>query len=110
MSELLLAKSAVLDQAPKTLVDHTSDVIATVGFLYGTEDCPTPLAREWLRFFRLQNEEYERFLANTLAAAAFHDIGKANDGFQRIVTHSGDQTIRHEHLSGLLLSLPELKS
>ena len=110
MSELLLAKSAVLDKSPKTLVDHTNDVIATVGFLYGTEDCPTRLAREWLRFFRLQSEEYERFLANTIAAAAFHDIGKANDGFQKVVSHSGDQTIRHEHLSGLLLSLPELKS
>lgn len=61
-------------------------------------------------FFRLQSEEYERFLANTLAAAAFHDIGKANDGFQKVLTHSGDQTIRHEHLSGLLLSLPDLTS
>jgi CRISPR-associated endonuclease/helicase Cas3 len=110
MSEVVLAKSAVSDKPPKTLVDHTSDVIATVGFLYGTKDCPTRLAREWLRFFRLESEEYSRFLTNTLAAAAFHDIGKANDGFQKVVTHKGDQSIRHEHLSGLLLSLPDFRA
>lgn len=110
MSELLLAKSAFLDKPPKTLVDHTSDVIATVGFLYGTRDCPTRLAREWLRFFRLESDECRRFLINTLAAAAFHDIGKANDGFQKVVTRNGDQSIRHEHLSGLMVSLPEFKA
>lgn len=110
MSELLLAKSAASDKSPKTLVDHSSDVIATVGFLYGTTDCPTRLAREWLRFFRLESEEYRRFLTNTLAAAAFHDLGKANDGFQKVVTQNGDQSIRHEHLSGLMVSLPEFKA
>lgn len=110
MNESLLAKSSVLGRPPKTLVDHTCDVIATVGFLYGREDQPTRLAREWLRFFRLKSEDYSRFLANTLAAAAFHDPGKANDGFQKVVTQAGEQSIRHEHLSGLLLSLPEFKA
>src|SRR5437867_2284590 len=101
MSEVLLAKSAISGKPPKTLVDHTRDVIATVGFLYGTPDSPTRLGREWLRFFRLGREDYKRFHTNTIAAAAFHDIGKANDGFQKVVTHRGDQSIRHEHLSGL---------
>jgi CRISPR-associated endonuclease/helicase Cas3 len=73
-------------------------------------ESPTRLAREWLRFFRLENGEYSRFLTNTIAAAAFHDIGKANDGFQKVVTHRGDQSIRHEHLSGLLLSLPDFRA
>ena len=110
MSKPLLAKSSVLGKPSKTLVDHTAEVVATVGFLYGTEDQPTRLAHEWLRFFRLnQSEDYNHFLANTLAAAAFHDLGKANDGFQRVVTQTGEQRIRHEHLSGLLLSLPEFK-
>lgn len=110
MSEPLLAKSVVAGKPPKTLVDHTADVMVTVEFLYGTDNHPTPLAREWLRFFRLGPDQYGRFVVNTLAAAAFHDIGKANDGFQKVVTRSGDQSIRHEHLSGLLLSLPEFKS
>ena len=77
MNQPLLAKSSVSGKPPKTLVDHTKDVIAAVGFLYGTEDRPTRLAREWLRFFRLEREDYNCFLANTLGAAAFHDPGKA---------------------------------
>src|SRR5687768_1382236 len=98
MNELLLAKSSTGNRPAKTLVDHTNDVMAAVSFLYGSEDRPTRLAHEWLRFFRLEIEEYNRFLVNTRAAAAFHDPGKANDGFQKVVTHTGDQGIRHEHL------------
>ena len=44
-----------------------------------------------------------------MASAGCHDLGKANDGFQKAVTNTGDQSIRHEHLSGLLLSLPDFK-
>ncbi len=109
MSEPLLAKSLVSGKLPKTLVDHTSEVMSTVGFLFGAEDRPTRLGREWLRFFRLNIEDYNRFLVNTKASAAFHDLGKANDGFQKVVTGAGDQSIRHEHLSGLLFSVPEFK-
>src|SRR3990172_13256230 len=110
MNEPLLAKSIVADKPPKTLVDHTGDVMATVRFLYGVETHPTRLSQEWLRFFRLGADQHGRFVANTLAAAAFHDMGKANDGFQKVVTQRGDQSIRHEHLSGLLLSLTEFKN
>lgn len=110
MNTPLLAKSSVSGKPPKTLVEHTRDVIAAASFLYGNESQPTRLAREWLRFFRLESADYNRFLANTLAAAAFHDPGKANDGFQKVVTHAGDQSIRHEHLSGLLLSRPEFRA
>jgi CRISPR-associated endonuclease/helicase Cas3 len=110
MNQPLLAKSSISGKPPKTLVGHTGDVTAAVKFLYGTENHPTRLAQEWLRFFRLAREDYNRFLANTLAAAAFHDPGKANDGFQKVVTHKGDQSIRHEHLSGLLLSFPEFQA
>jgi CRISPR-associated endonuclease/helicase Cas3 len=110
MSEQLLAKSSVSGKPPKNLVDHTREVMAATSFLFGKEDQPTRLAREWLRFFRLESTEYNRFLVNTRAAAAFHDLGKANDGFQKVVTQRGDQNIRHEHLSGLLLNLPAFKS
>ena len=37
-------------------------------------------------------------------SAAAHDWGKANNGFQDAVTKQGDQVVRHEHLSGLLLA------
>ena len=109
MPTLLLAKSPIPGQLPKTLLAHTQEVMAAVDYLYGTENRPTRLAREWLRFFRLEATDYNRFRINTRAAAGFHDPGKANDGFQKVVTHAGDQIIRHEHLSGLLLSLPEIK-
>jgi len=40
-----------------------------------------------------------------------HDIGKANADFQAAVRHrlDGPQTIRHEHLSALILHLPEVR-
>ena len=44
-----------------------------------------------------------------MASAGCHDLGKANDGFQKAVRNKGDQSIRHEHLSGLLLSLQDFK-
>ncbi len=109
MEGIILAKSPIPGRQPKTLLCHTKDIMASVELLYGNANAPTRLAREWLRFFRLKNEDYERFLMNTLAAAACHDLGKANDGFQKVVRRNGDQSIRHEHLSGLLLSLPDFK-
>ena len=111
MEEVLLAKShPISGKSPKTLVEHTKDVIQSVELLFGCKGgSPTRLAREWLRFFRLERECYEEFFANTLAAAACHDIGKANDGFQKAVRNKGDQKIRHEHLSGLLMSLPDFR-
>ena len=109
MEEFILAKSPIQGRQPKTLLCHTKDIMASVELLYGHTNSPTRLAREWLRFFRLKNEDYERFFMNTLAAAAFHDLGKANDGFQKAVRLKGDQSIRHEHLSGLILSLQDFK-
>ena len=109
MDEIILAKSPIPGRRPKTLLDHTSDIMNSVEWLYGTEDRPTRLAQEWLRFFRLRENDYARFLMNTKASAGCHDLGKANDGFQKAVTKKGDQSIRHEHLSGLLLSLPAFK-
>lgn len=109
MEDIILAKSHIPGRQPKTLLCHTKDVMASVELLYGNVNAPTRLAQEWLRFFRLKNDDYERFLINTLAAAACHDLGKANDGFQKAVRRKGDQSIRHEHLSGLLLCRPDFK-
>ena len=109
MEELILAKSPIPGRPPKTLLDHTQDIMRVVGLLYGTKDRPTHLAQAWLRFFRLREDDFARFLANTMASAGCHDLGKANDGFQKAVRNKGDQIIRHEHLSGLLLSLQDFK-
>lgn len=90
----------------KTLVDHTAEVVESAGTMFGSPDTPSRLGECWIRFFRLRDAG--QFAACTLAAAAFHDWGKANDGFQTAVTHGGQQAIRHEHLSGLMLGLPEV--
>ena len=66
------------------------------------------MARSWLSFFGLGDAS--RFHTSLQAAALFHDIGKANHGFQSAVQPVGGdhgastgQLIRHEHLSGLIL-------
>ena len=65
---------------------------------------PTRLGRSWLRFFGLDEADFGRFRRHLRVAAAAHDWGKANDGFQDAVTEGGEQVVRHEHLSGLLLA------
>lgn len=68
--------------------------------------------QNWCRFFKLNGaEQQEQFLLNLRVAALFHDIGKANEDFHRAVTEKGffAQTLRHEHLSALLLCLPEVR-
>jgi CRISPR-associated endonuclease Cas3-HD len=85
----------------KTLVDHTNDVVTAFESLFGAVDAPTRLGICWQRFFKLK--DYPHFWNASLAAALFHDLGKANDGFQNAVLRNGEQRIRHEHLSALLM-------
>ncbi|MGH2584517.1 MAG: CRISPR-associated helicase Cas3', partial [Dehalococcoidia bacterium] len=79
------------------------DVLAATTTMFGAPGRSTRLARAWLRLFRVPEEEFDAFFVNLWLAAAFHDLGKANDGFQRMVRRRGEQAIRHEHLSALLL-------
>jgi CRISPR-associated endonuclease/helicase Cas3 len=68
--------------------------------------------RNWCRFFQIQGEsEQQKFLLNLQVSALFHDIGKANADFYNAVKAPGfkAQTLRHEHLSALVLSLPEVR-
>jgi CRISPR-associated endonuclease/helicase Cas3 len=53
----------------------------------------------------------DKFLLCLAVAALFHDIGKANEDFLAAVSTSGflPQTLRHEHLSALILCLPEVR-
>lgn len=89
-----------------SLLDHTRHVVEAGDALFGTADKRTRLGDCWLRFFKLPPECWERFYWNLLAAELFHDWGKANDGMQRVLTGKGDQAIRHEHFSALLMAHP----
>jgi CRISPR-associated endonuclease/helicase Cas3 len=100
----LFAKSARPGSTQKTLPDHTGDVLSAVIALFGREGSTTRFARSWLRFFGIPESELGRLLRHLGVAAAAHDWGKANDGFQDAVTDDGEQVIRHEHLSGLMLA------
>ncbi len=99
----LFAKSARDGSGQKTLPEHTNDVLCAADALFGREGSPTRLALSWLRFFGIPDSEFVRFLRHLRVSAAAHDWGKANDGFQDAVTNGGQQVLRHEHLSGLML-------
>jgi CRISPR-associated endonuclease/helicase Cas3 len=69
-------------------------------------------ARSWARFFRFSESDRQRFLLNLRVAALFHDLGKANADFQAAVLGTAGgrpQTLRHEHISALVLCLPEIR-
>lgn len=104
---MLLAKSPT-STGEKSLSGHVQDDLAAFAALFGSQTQPTPFAVDWLRFFRLEPDQHSTFWRNTVAAIALHDLGKANDGFQAAVRHQGEQVIRHEHLSALLLVLPPI--
>ncbi len=91
------------------LADHARDVLRATDLMFGAPGDPTRLAKKWLRFFKLPTATFDAFLQNLRLAAVFHDLGKANDGFQAMVHGRGHQDIRHEHLSALLLWLPEMR-
>lgn len=64
----------------------------------------------YARFFKLV--DIDRFLTTLRVACLFHDIGKANADFFAAVSgkRSEPQLIRHEHLSALVMFLPEVAS
>ncbi|MCC6557867.1 MAG: CRISPR-associated helicase Cas3' [Polyangiaceae bacterium] len=67
--------------------------------------------RSFCRFFKIGGPDRKRFLLHLRIAALFHDIGKANEDFYQAVTTPGAtlQALRHEHLSALILHLPEVR-
>ena len=72
-----------------TLSEHTRSVLTAAETMFGDGARPTRLAQQWLRFFRLPATQMGAFIYNLRLAAAFHDLGKANDGFQREIRHQG---------------------
>jgi CRISPR-associated endonuclease/helicase Cas3 len=107
--DALLAKSRKSGCKDITITAHTQQVIHAAEALFGSMNTRTRLGECWLRFFKLESEARQTFHANLLAACALHDWGKANEGFQTEVRGKhGSQAIRHEHLSALLIGLPEI--
>lgn len=105
----LLAKSVRSGKPLLTLQQHLEDVCDAATHIFRREE---RWGRNWCRFFRLGSEKArEKFLLNLRVAALLHDIGKANEDFCDALKNSNTvQLIRHEHLSALLLHLPEVRA
>jgi CRISPR-associated endonuclease/helicase Cas3 len=107
MSASLLAKSP-RGSRRLSLIDHLKDTDRAGRALFRAG---SRWSQAYLRFFKLGEEEHERFLVHLRLAALFHDLGKANADFQAAVTTRGfkQQSLRHEHLSALLLCEPSVR-
>ncbi len=107
--DILRAKSDREGRDPVTLQEHLEDTEKAAREVFWLDK---RWGRNWCRFFKIyEKDEQEKFLLNLRIAALFHDIGKANEDFQNAVSQSSfyQQTIRHEHLSALILHLPEVR-
>src|SRR5947209_13201425 len=102
----LLAKSIPKDGKLRDgcyLLTHTIDVVNAA------EEILDTIGNDIQRFFCLSESQRLNLRATARLAAFCHDLGKANDSFQAMITKARkDQVIRHEHLSTLLMSLPEM--
>jgi len=102
--EKLLAKS----KPPITLQQHLSDTEKSARQIFRLDG---RWGQNWCRFFKLTSEaEQQKFLLNLRVAALFHDIGKANEEFYKAVSGGCEQTFRHEHISALILHLPQVRT
>ena len=107
--EHLRAKSARNGLPALRLDQHLRDTEEAARLLFRRG---TRWAGSWRRFFRLSEADDDRCFLNLRIAALFHDLGKANVDFYT-ATGGGPpraQTIRHEHLSALVLQLEEIQS
>jgi CRISPR-associated endonuclease/helicase Cas3 len=103
---MLLAKNR--KHGDLTLAQHLSDTEEAAMALFRPG---SRWGRRWLEFFRLTAEDERLFLRELRVACLFHDIGKANEDFQLAVTSmpNRQQLFRHEHLSALVMSRPEVR-
>jgi CRISPR-associated endonuclease/helicase Cas3 len=106
---LLLAKSKRVGKEPLSLQQHLTDTEKAAGEVFRLD---RRWGQKWCGFFGIQGPEaQERFLLNLCVAALLHDVGKANEDFQAAVTRGNIiQTIRHEHLSALLMHVPNVRA
>lgn len=100
----VLAKSGSDGRRPVTLGEHTAHVVEAFVSLFGEPDRPTTLAERWASFFRLDPSQAADFVRHGMVAAFCHDWGKANVGFQEMLSnHVNLQLLWHEEVSVLLL-------
>lgn len=106
MNPLLLAKSP-RGAARLTLLRHLLDTEQAAAALFRPG---SRWARTYARFFKLDPAADASFLVHLRVASLFHDIGKANEDFQSAMVSKGfrAQSLRHEHLSALLLCEPSI--
>lgn len=104
---LLLAKSKRAGGATLSLLQHLTDTRNAVDEVFADG---SRWRRAWLRFFKIAPSESETFWRTLRVAALFHDVGKANADFQNAVTNRAVQSIRHEHLSAVLLCFPSWRA
>ncbi len=110
MSESQAPPAEPMAKPNRTLVEHTDDVVEAFVALFGSPGRPTELTSQWLRFFRLAAGDRDEFLRTVLLACFVHDWGKANLGFAAMLFRAGQQAVRHEVISSLLLDRPEVAS
>ncbi len=103
---MLLAKSP-RGSAQLSLLQHLLDTEQAASALFRTG---TRWASAYPRFFKLDQDQHASFLLHVRLAALFHDVGKANEDFQSAMLAKGfkAQSLRHEHLSALLLCHPSM--
>ena len=103
----LLAKSRRAGRPSVTLEQHLLDTERAAARLFRDG---SRWSASFLRFFKIPESELPRFILNLRIAALFHDIGKANGDFMRAMTQRDvRQTVRHEHLSVLVMHLPVVR-
>ncbi|PJZ60802.1 CRISPR-associated helicase/endonuclease Cas3 [Leptospira adleri] len=107
--EKLLAKRKTNDGREITLQEHSLDTEKVAISIFKKE---SRFLNNWLRFFKLKKEDEEKFILNLRISCLFHDIGKANEDFQKAVKDKDffHQGLRHEHLSAFVLHLPEIRN
>jgi CRISPR-associated endonuclease/helicase Cas3 len=106
---ILLAKSQKKGRNPVRLEEHLLDADNASHLIFRLD---RRLGQNWCRLFKLYSPELQnKFLLNLRVAALFHDGGKANEDFLFAVQNSVfvTQTMRHEHLSALILCLPDVQ-
>jgi CRISPR-associated endonuclease/helicase Cas3 len=88
----------------KSIAEHTIDVVKASEILFSPG---TRLATCWGEFFGVNDiKQWYRYLR---VACWLHDLGKANDNFLLYLKTKRPQSLRHEHISALLLQLPGVR-
>ncbi|QZZ22742.1 CRISPR-associated helicase Cas3' [Leptothermofonsia sichuanensis E412] len=109
-----------MNKMPDELWAKSNRILTLEKHLHDAENAAQQIFRldrrwgqNWCRFFQIQGKDnQQKFLLNLQVAALFHDIGKANEDFYTAVTSTGffPQVLRHEHLSALILCLPQVRT